>query len=193
MTPQERIKYLREKAAANREKLNEAKKTTETSKQSTTVSVSDIQLPGNVDSRPSPGTEVSVISNSQVTGVEVTKNDSSDSGMGSLVPSNELASGSTGSGVSTGSDVLLSAEYEPFKMKLAELQQALENEVPDFPLLLRDIHRTMSDDPNVVTIMTPEEIGTVVAGLSRHTNTTIVTAKPTKTAKRTQPLTADDL
>lgn len=88
-------------------------------------------------------------------------------------------------------------EYEPFKMKLAELSQALEEEIPGFALLLRDIHREMQKDPNVVTIMTPDEIGTVVKGLTKHMDITIVPAKTAsgraKAGSRTQPLTADDL
>lgn len=88
-------------------------------------------------------------------------------------------------------------EYEPFKMKLAELSQALEEEIPGFALLLRDIHREMQKDPNVVTIMTPDEIGSIVKGLTKHMDITIVPAKTAsgraKAGPRTQPLTADDL
>ena len=83
-------------------------------------------------------------------------------------------------------------EYEPFKMKLAELEQQLNEQVPGFATTLRDIHREMATDPNVVTILSDEEISIIVQGLARHMDTTVVVAKKSS-SKRTQPLTIDEL
>lgn len=83
-------------------------------------------------------------------------------------------------------------EYEPFKLKLAELEQQLDDEVKDFSLTLRDLHRTMSQDPNVVTVLSPEEISIIVKGLARHMDNTVIVAKKTS-SKKTQPIVVDDL
>lgn len=89
-----------------------------------------------------------------------------------------------------------SGPYNVFKMKLAELEQKLLAEDKDYPFLLRDIHITMREDPNVVTVLTDEEIGLIVSGLSKHVGTTITPAKSgsgRSKSGRTQPINADDL
>ncbi len=83
-------------------------------------------------------------------------------------------------------------EYEPFKMKLAELEQQLEDQVPGFAFTLRDIHRTLAQDANIITILSEDEISLIVKGLARQMDTTVVVAKKSST-KRTQPVNADDL
>jgi hypothetical protein len=87
-------------------------------------------------------------------------------------------------------------EYEQFKMKLATLEQQLNDQVPDFASTLRDVHRELSNDSNIVTILSPAEIGLIVSGLAKHTYTTIVPAKNSSGKSkggRTQPVSADDL
>lgn len=83
-------------------------------------------------------------------------------------------------------------EYEPFKMKLAELEQQLEDQVPGFAFTLRDIHRTLGSDANVITVLSEDEISIIVKGLARQMDTTVVVAKKSST-KRTQPVNADEL
>lgn len=172
MTPQEKIAMLRAKAAANRAKMEQPKETKETSDEETKA-----------DDRHSD-TDTGTDSN---TGAVCVVGD--QAGSNSVVPAN------TSLCVDSGTQPLTA--YEPFKMKLAELSQALEEEIPGFALLLRDIHREMQRDPNVVTIMTPDEIGSIVKGLTKHMDITIVPAKTAsgraKAGSRTQPLTADDL
>lgn len=81
-------------------------------------------------------------------------------------------------------------KYAPFKAVLAELEDRLNENLPDFSMQLRDIHEIMREDPNVQTVLSPEEIGVIVRGFKTHTNVTITTT-PTRTSKkRTQPLTA---
>lgn len=83
-------------------------------------------------------------------------------------------------------------EYEPFKMKLAELEQQLEGQVPGFATTLRDIHRELARDVNIVTILSQKEIALIVSGLARHMDTTVVVAKKSS-SRKTQPILVDEL
>lgn len=68
------------------------------------------------------------------------------------------------------------------KMKVAELEAALLSANPMIPVLLRTIHTQLRKDPEVVTIMTSEEIGVVVNALKYQTKTEITTTLSTKSA-----------
>lgn len=83
----------------------------------------------------------------------------------------------------------------PLALEMAELQQQLENNVPGFANKLRDIHVKLRNDPNIVTLLTDEEIGVIVAGLEKHTNVQIVAPAAIKASKRAAktPVTALDL
>jgi len=59
--------------------------------------------------------------------------------------------------------------------KLAQLEQALLSGTPNMPTLLRDIHRTLKNDPDVVTILSEEECSILVRGLKKQTATVIAT------------------
>lgn len=72
------------------------------------------------------------------------------------------------------------------KEKVATLQEALLNAHPTMPVLLRTIHQQLRADPELVTVLTEEEIGIIVSGLSKQTNTeiaTTVTKAPSQTKK----------
>ena len=71
------------------------------------------------------------------------------------------------------------------KSKLDELEQALLEQHPSMPTLLRDIHKTLKAQPEIVTLMSEEEIAIVVRGLEKQTNSQLVAAtlKPTKAKK----------
>lgn len=62
------------------------------------------------------------------------------------------------------------------KEAIASLQNALLSAHPEMPMLLRKIHTTLRNDPEVVTLLTEEEIGVIVNGLSEQTKTTIATS-----------------
>lgn len=64
--------------------------------------------------------------------------------------------------------------YE-IKEKLAQLEGALLSETPDMPSLLRDIHRNLGRDPELVTMLSEEECSILVRGLKKQTNTVIAT------------------
>lgn len=87
-------------------------------------------------------------------------------------------------------------DYYDIKLKLKELEEALEYEIPGFIQSLHTIHKAMQEDPNIITIFSDEEIGLVFRALQKHTEVTITTTAP-KSTKRTQtansaPLTAAD-
>jgi hypothetical protein len=84
------------------------------------------------------------------------------------------------------------------KAKILEMNEALLAANPRMPLLLRDIHIHLQKDPELVTIITEEEIGMIVNGLKKQTQTTLVTAvikqsTSAVTKKKLSNLTVDDL
>lgn len=56
---------------------------------------------------------------------------------------------------------------------IAKLQEALLAKHPQMPTLLREIHRQLKDDPATVTLLSEDEIKTVVQGLEAQTGTFI--------------------
>jgi len=66
--------------------------------------------------------------------------------------------------------------------KIASLDAALKEQNPRMPVLLQEIHRTLKNDPAIVTVMTPEEISIIVSGLKVHTATQIVTTTKSPSA-----------
>jgi len=70
------------------------------------------------------------------------------------------------------------------KTKLAELEQAMLTKHPSMPVLLRTIHQQLRKDPELVTIISEEEIGLIVNGLKIQTNTEIVMASDKPAAKK---------
>ena len=80
-------------------------------------------------------------------------------------------------------------ETEVVRMKIQELEPLLTGPVTGFRELLRDIHKTLLADAEVVTLLTVEEIGVICSGLSKQTMTTIVAAAAkSKTKKSTKTL-----
>lgn len=61
------------------------------------------------------------------------------------------------------------------KEKVASLQAAILESHPTLPVLLRTIHTQLRNDPELVTTLDDEEIGIIVNGLKRQTNTEIAT------------------
>lgn len=92
-----------------------------------------------------------------------------------------------------------STETDPrfleIKMMMAELEEKLNNNIPDFAMVLKNIHNHLRQDPECVTILSDEEIGTIVIGLERHSGQTITVSKTGKGSKsgKTQPVSADML
>ena len=87
----------------------------------------------------------------------------------------------------------------PLAMQFAEMESALLTADPKFKLILRDVHRTLGKDPELVTQMTEEEISLVVRGLVVFANAEIVEPAKAKAVKAGQAamkkkaISADDL
>lgn len=86
----------------------------------------------------------------------------------------------------------VSQAYE-IQEKLAMLEQALLEKLPTMPNLLRDIHRQLKKDPEVVTLLTEDECAILVQGLKKQTSTTIATAAIKNKSKAQSKMTVADL
>lgn len=62
---------------------------------------------------------------------------------------------------------------EQLKQKVAELSQMILEKHPRMPTLLREIHTTVRQYPEQVTLLDESEIGVIVAGLQVQTNTSL--------------------
>jgi hypothetical protein len=80
------------------------------------------------------------------------------------------------------------------KEKLAKLEASLLQSTPDMPTLLRDIHKILKADSELVTILTEEECSVIVSGLKKQTATEIAaTSLKKKTTKAMSKITVSDL
>jgi phage terminase small subunit len=88
---------------------------------------------------------------------------------------------------------------EKVKAEIATLQEMLEARAPGYETLLQRIHRSLREDDTLAHLLSDEEVGIVLSGLARKTNTVIATtpSKSVTTAggvrKKLKDLTADDL
>lgn len=73
---------------------------------------------------------------------------------------------------------------------LASLESALLNLHPTLPSLLQQILKHLKNDPAIVTILTPEQIGVIVRSLKQQTNTEIIA---TTTKGKKAKVTLDDI
>jgi hypothetical protein len=78
--------------------------------------------------------------------------------------------------------------------KLIQLEEALLAGTPNMPTLLRDIHRNLKADPEVVTLLSEDECSILVRGLKKQTATEIATkAAKSKPKKAISKMTLSDL
>lgn len=83
----------------------------------------------------------------------------------------------------SGTDVKPSSSNHPLAMEFAEMEQALLTKDPGFKMILRNIHRQLALDPDLVTQMTEAEIQSVVSGLVVMANAEVVEPAKAKTLK----------
>jgi len=62
------------------------------------------------------------------------------------------------------------------QMRIASLESAILQTHPTLPVLLREIHKQLRDDPAIVTLLSADEIRTIVSGLKQQTKTEITQA-----------------
>lgn len=67
------------------------------------------------------------------------------------------------------------------KEKIADLSSKILAKHPMMPSLLQEIHKALLQNPECVTLLSDEEINTIVKGLESHTNTFLMAAAATKT------------
>ena len=79
-----------------------------------------------------------------------------------------------------GDEILLTPQQENVVMKLDELQQMLQTAHPAMPRLLRDVHRELLKDPELVHLLKPEQTAVYVSAAQRLANITIVAAATKK-------------
>lgn len=79
---------------------------------------------------------------------------------------------------------------EQIQEKITALQKALLDDTPQMPLLLRDIHSQLKQNPEVVTLLSEDEIAAIVSGLSKQTQSHLAGSmmKATKSASATKAL-----
>ena len=78
------------------------------------------------------------------------------------------------------------------KEKLAQLEAALLAGTPNMATLLQDIHRTLKQDPDVVTLLSEEDCSILVRGLKKQTNTEIAVKAVKKKTKAMSKMTTSD-
>lgn len=74
---------------------------------------------------------------------------------------------------STSAPIVSDSQAYEIREKLASLEAALLEGTPNMPTLLRDIHRSLKVDPDVVTILSESECSILVRGLKKQTATEI--------------------
>lgn len=84
--------------------------------------------------------------------------------------------------------------HEECLEKIMSLQQVMIAETPKLPVVLGEIKRILLKNPEVATLLTEEDIGKLVAGLSVRANEKLAeaTVKSTR-AKSVKNATVDDL
>ena len=77
--------------------------------------------------------------------------------------------------------------------KIEELRQALLAEHPTMPLLLKDIHSTLQKQPDNITLVDDDEIGTIFQALMKYTNTSVALTAIKKGGKGAPKITGNVL
>jgi len=68
--------------------------------------------------------------------------------------------------------------------KIYQLRTSLQERLPNYESLLHTIHRSLAMQPDTVHLLSEEEIGIIVAGLSIKTNTFIAQDKAKKSVEK---------
>lgn len=74
--------------------------------------------------------------------------------------------------------------FQQISHRLEELQSALQTQAPGYEGLLFRIHKDLQADPDLVHLLTDEQVGVLVAGLSKKKN--VVIAEPEKLKSKTK-------
>ena len=64
-------------------------------------------------------------------------------------------------------------EADQLRAKIMDLQSSMQRQAPNYEHLLHTIHSALARSPDTVHLLSDEEIGVIVAGLSKKTNVVI--------------------
>lgn len=59
------------------------------------------------------------------------------------------------------------------QLKISSLQEAILSTHPKLPILLKEIHTILKNDPAIVTVLSESDISIIVNGLKQQTKTEI--------------------
>jgi hypothetical protein len=79
------------------------------------------------------------------------------------------------------------------KEKIQSLQDCIINAHPRLPILLKEIHTILKNDPANVTVLGEEEIAAIISGLKKQTATEITQSTLKKTKASLSKTTLADL
>lgn len=82
---------------------------------------------------------------------------------------------------------------EQLKEKVADLQSKLLNAHPQMPVLLKEIHNQLRNDPELGTVLAEEDICVIVSGLKKQTQTEIATSVVKSRTKSLKNIGVEDL
>jgi len=88
------------------------------------------------------------------------------------------------------------SDLEQIKGKIFSLQEALQQQLPNYVTILRDIHRFLQADGTAVVLLSEDEVAAICLGLSKQTGIVIATAAAAKGLGRKKSganMTLDDL
>jgi hypothetical protein len=75
-------------------------------------------------------------------------------------------------------------DIEGIKIKIAELETAINTAIPGYSGILKEIHTNLKDQPELLYRLEDEQIAVIISGLEKYHNVEIVAAKSDKEAKK---------
>lgn len=82
---------------------------------------------------------------------------------------------------------------EQVSAKILDLQSRLLSQHPTMPILLREIHKELLANPDVVTLLSSEDRSIIISGLEKYTKTELITATKNVSKKAISKMTLVDL
>ena len=79
------------------------------------------------------------------------------------------------------------------QMKISSLQNAILSAHPTMPILLKEIHTILKNDPSNVTLLSEEDIAILVSGLKQQTKTEITASTMKKKSAALKNVSLADL
>lgn len=112
-----------------------------------------------------------------------------------VIASQVLSTAQAAPTVAAGVQPVTLGNAEQIISRIAELRTSLANQLPGYERLLQVIHTAIAKDPDVAHVLSEEDVGTIVSGLSLKKSIVLVEAskKSSSSSKKLSKLTVDDL